>query len=340
MSGESDFSSLVESCSKENNGISACTPTTTDIWVNGTSHYFIWKYNNPFYVNAEYLNLYLYYIINYAYVNVKNYNNLTTLTGGIHITVDDSWFLSPSLTSQNLTMYGFLLPSTANVTLELSDPDSQYPRPFNFTVTQLASTHLNSNPNSASTPNSTTDDTTNNTNNSHNTTHNALPGWAIAVIVIAVIGLICGAVALFWITVVSRKNKKNNKLIPVIITPKPGKDTEKVLVDSISVNSQAPILACRSSESVAMRESSIASRPLTDATIEAFRSTPMYEEEEEMRRRRLGEALLQKQLEEDGTSVKHAGRFTHVKSLADIQKSAIVEQPLPPPPPALTTNKN
>jgi hypothetical protein len=82
------------------------------------------------------LNLYLYYIINYAYVNVKNYNNLTTLTGGISITVDDSWFLSPSLTSQNLTMYGFLLPSTANVTLELSNPDSQYPRPFNFTVTR------------------------------------------------------------------------------------------------------------------------------------------------------------------------------------------------------------
>lgn len=51
------------------------------------------------------------------------------------------------------------------------------------------------------------------------------------------------------------------------------------------------------------------------------------EEEEEMKRRRLGEALLQRQLEEDGTSVKHAGRFTRVKSLADIQKSAVFEQP-------------
>lgn len=51
------------------------------------------------------------------------------------------------------------------------------------------------------------------------------------------------------------------------------------------------------------------------------------DEEEELKRRRLGEALLQRQLEEDGTSVKHAGRFTRVKSLADIQKSAVFEQP-------------
>ncbi|EIE92247.1 hypothetical protein RO3G_17054 [Rhizopus delemar RA 99-880] len=136
MSEGSDFDSLVESCSKENNGISSCLPTPTDIWINGTNHYFIWKYNNPFYVTSSYLDLYLYYIINYAYVNVKTFNNLTTSTGGINVTVDDSWFLDSSTTRQNLTMYGFYLPSTANVTVELSDPNSQYPRPFNFTVTR------------------------------------------------------------------------------------------------------------------------------------------------------------------------------------------------------------
>ncbi|RCH79074.1 hypothetical protein CU098_000532, partial [Rhizopus stolonifer] len=156
-----------------------------------------------------------------------------------------------------------------------------------------------------------------NTTQSTTSSHNTLPGWAIAVIVIASIALICGAAALIWTTVISRRNKKNNKLIPIVVAPgeegrKPA--NEKILVDNVSMNSQAPILAYRSSDSMAMRESSIASRPTVfndSSAIEAFRS----------------EALLQKQLEEDGTSVKHAGRFTHVKSLADIQKSAVVEQP-------------
>ena len=53
------------------------------------------------------------------------------------------------------------------------------------------------------------------------------------------------------------------------------------------------------------------------------------EEDEELRRRRLGEALLQRQLEEDGTSVKHAGHFTRVKSMAEMQKSAVFERPQP-----------
>jgi hypothetical protein len=51
------------------------------------------------------------------------------------------------------------------------------------------------------------------------------------------------------------------------------------------------------------------------------------EEEEELKRRKLGETLLQRQLEEDGTSVKHAGRFTRVKSLNDIPKHATLEHP-------------
>ncbi|KAI9472151.1 MAG: hypothetical protein EXX96DRAFT_583057 [Benjaminiella poitrasii] len=78
---------------------------------------------------------------------------------------------------------------------------------------------------------------------------------------------------------------------------------------------------------------SIHNRPSTSSTLtppqENGRSLMHWNDElvdEEVQRRKLGEALLQRQLEEDGTSVKHAGRFTRVKSLADIQKSAIIEQ--------------
>ncbi|KAG1369503.1 hypothetical protein G6F61_012276 [Rhizopus arrhizus] len=281
----------------------------------------------------SHLDLYLYYIINYAYVNVKTFNNLTTSTGGIHVTVDNSWFLDSSTTDQNLTMYGFYLPSTANVTVELSDPNSQYPRPFNFTVTQSASGNSNKTTttnNSTSTTHSTDHDPSNHLD-SQALNQDRLPGWAIAVIVIAVIALICGAAALAWITVISRRNKKNNKLIPIIAgsnddnqstptaqQPPTSPNHEKALLETTSMNSsQAPILAYRSTESIKGSN-----------RLDSFsKSMSLDEEEEEMRRRRLGEALLQRQLEEDGTSVKHAGRFTHVKSLADIQKSAIVEHP-------------
>ncbi|KAI7897791.1 uncharacterized protein BX663DRAFT_527206 [Cokeromyces recurvatus] len=74
---------------------------------------------------------------------------------------------------------------------------------------------------------------------------------------------------------------------------------------------------------------SIHNRPSTSSTLAPPQDKLFIEDEfidEELRRRRLGEALLQRQLEEDGASVKHAGRFTRVKSLADIQKSAVFEQ--------------
>ncbi|KAG1176445.1 hypothetical protein G6F70_005071 [Rhizopus microsporus] len=337
-----DFTSLVEACSKEPNEISACLPGPSDVW--------------------DSLNLYLYNIINYAYVNVKNYSNLNTLAGGIQVTVDDSWFLKPSSTNQNITMYGFYLPSTANVTVELSDPNSQFPRPFNFTVTQIASPNLSNNnkPKNSTSPSTGSNSNSNgsNLNGSATSSSNPLPGWAIAVIVIAVIALICGAAALIWTTIISRKSKKNNKLLPIITATDASNNNnnnnrgneaglnaakinnEKLLLDTTSMNSQAPIMGYRSTDSVPMAESSIASRPTTynNETYDPFRANmPVDEEEEELKRRRLGEALLQRQLEEDGTSVKHAGRFTRVKSLADIQKSAIAEHPPPLPPSSSST---
>jgi hypothetical protein len=78
-------------------------------------------------------------MVKFEYVNVKNYLNIDRLTGGLEVTVDDTWFLNklePGDSDQNLTILGFYLPSTANSTVELSSPISQFPRPFNFTVTR------------------------------------------------------------------------------------------------------------------------------------------------------------------------------------------------------------
>lgn len=210
------------------------------------------------------------------------------------------------------------------------------------------------NTNSTTNPNSN-DNNNNNSNDSNNKSSlssSPLPGWAIAVIVIAVIAFICGVAALIWAIVMSRRNKRNNKLIPIA----GGGGGSKGY--NASINSQTKVTAFRSTDSVPMTTASAgenassigtlayaaydSSNKLssTDAVLlaDTFRNTlgrstndwnssVEEQEQEELKRRRLGEVLLQRQLEEDGTSVKHAGRFTRVKSLADIQKSAVFEHP-------------
>lgn len=58
------------------------------------------------------------------------------MTGGLTVTVDDSWFLSATPIEKNITLFGYYLPSTLDPAQELTNINSMYPRPFNFTVTR------------------------------------------------------------------------------------------------------------------------------------------------------------------------------------------------------------
>ncbi|CEP15952.1 hypothetical protein [Parasitella parasitica] len=375
---ESALSEQAKSCSDQGNQYPFCYPLSTDVWTNGSTHSFVWNFNYPFYVGYDSISLYLYYYLKFEYINVKNFTNLSTKSGGIEVTVDDSWFLNPldpGEQPKNWTMLGFYLPSTLNSAQELASPTSMFPRPFNFTITQFAPPG-DSTTNIANTRNSTNNKSNDKNNgNGDSLSSSALPGWAIAIIVIAVIALICGATALVWAMLISRRNKRSNKLIPTAAAggsresegrnDENGNTNEKQLYkDTASLNSQAKMTAFRSTDSVPMSTAENASsvgtlasrqtytQPFTpydnklssnDAVLlaDTFRNTlgrsaaewnpaasgSCDEEQEELKRRRLGEALLQRQLEEDGTSVKHAGRFTRVRSLADIQKSAVFEHP-------------
>ncbi|KAF1800240.1 hypothetical protein FB192DRAFT_1285645, partial [Mucor lusitanicus] len=333
------LSDQAQSCSDQGNQYPFCSPVSTDVWTNGSTHDFVWNFNYPFYVGYESISLYLYYYIKFEYQNVKNFTNLDRSTGGIEVTVDDSWFLAPlnpGDSPKNWTMLGFYLPSTLNSAQELASPTSMFPRPFNFTITRYSTTNITNTTNSTNTNNSNDKNNGNSSNSSSSSS--ALPGWAIAVIVIAVIALVCGAAALIWAILISRRNKRSNKLIPIVGAGGKGGgrkgDSSKgsgekggLYKDSASINSQAKINAFRSTDSVPMSAAENASTDWNPPTA-AGGSVPYDDpEEEELKRRRLGEALLQRQLEEDGTSVKHAGRFTRVKSLADIQKSAVFEHP-------------
>ncbi|KAI8342786.1 hypothetical protein BC941DRAFT_148274 [Chlamydoabsidia padenii] len=112
-----------------------CSPLTTDTWVNGTTHQFIWNYNYPFYVSSESLDLTMYYIKNYQYTLIKNWTDLTTSNGALTVTVDDTWFPTPSYNGNktwNLSL--FYLPAGMNASIELQNTNSLYPRPYSFSV--------------------------------------------------------------------------------------------------------------------------------------------------------------------------------------------------------------
>lgn len=173
--------------------------------------------------------------------------------------------------------------------------------------------------------------------NNSNNTNSRLPGWAIAVICIAAFAILFGAIALVYAMMITRRNKKRKtpinptRSIKKIITKKEGYQDPN--------GSHAHINGFRSSDSVQMMQSAATSvNTLPKAPSPIFFehqqkmqlpddwSNPFADEEE--RRRKLGESLLQRQLEEDGTSVKHAGRFTRVRSVAELPKSAsMVEHP-------------
>ncbi|CAO3645937.1 unnamed protein product [Mucor hiemalis] len=303
-------------------------------------------------------------------------------------------------------MAGFYLPNGFSPYSEISSPISMFPRPFNFTVTQFATPANGTNNSNNSTNNNPNGNDNNNNGNNHNASNGhystSLPGWAIAVIVLAVIAFICGVAALIWTMLLSRRNRRSNKLIPMIggngragsnhssnhpdggiVGGSSSHDKKKYPHDNASINSQTKVNAYRSTDSVPMTTTSAAENASSIGTLtsrhayasplsptgyemssnnklssndavflsDTFRNTLgrtavndwnttatppppgmgeeiiPEEEDEEMKRRRLGEALLQRQLEEDGTSVKHAGRFTRVRSLADIPKSAVFEHP-------------
>jgi hypothetical protein len=136
---------------------------------------------------------------------------------------------------------------------------------------------------------------------------------------------------------ITRRNKKRKTPI------NPTRSIKKIITKKESYQdpngSHAHINGYRSSDSVQMMQSAATSiNTLPKAPSPIFFehqqkmqlpddwSNPFADEEE--RRRKLGESLLQRQLEEDGTSVKHAGRFTRVRSVAELPKSAsMVEHP-------------
>ncbi|KAI8983997.1 hypothetical protein BDF20DRAFT_911172 [Mycotypha africana] len=347
----SDLSEQAELCSDRGNEYPFCLPTSSDVWQDGSTQSFVWNKKYPFYVDYERLDLYLYHYIKFEYINVKNFTNLERRSGGIEVTVDDSWFLSPlqnGESSKNWTMMGFYLPSKANPAVELASPTSMYPRPFNFTVTQLSNSSKD-NTNPLSTNSNSNNDGSRSQNGPSSTPSTSLPAWAIAAIVIGIIGLLCAAAALIWLQIDNNDNAsmtsktyitgglggtgnaimtsmENISSVGSLASSRPFSPPNTPFVPNTPPLRPPPIPLSPSSSTNDWHSYQYQPQSVAIGSNSGSNSfiIPSTEEDEELRRRRLGEALLQRQLAEDGTSVKHAGRLTRVRSLADIKKKATI----------------
>ncbi|CAO3593316.1 unnamed protein product [Absidia cylindrospora] len=317
-----------------------CFPLTTDTWVNGSSHQFVWNFNFPFYVSSNTLNLNMYYIKNYQYTPIKTWANLATSDGALPVTVDDTWF--PSVTYNNNKtwhLYLYYLPTGMNASAELQNTNSLYPRPYNFSVIQLPSPQP---PGSNTTNPNDTNPTNSNTPSSYSSDqHSGLPGWGIALIVIAAVAVIAALGISAWAFFVYLPRKRQQKRhMPGDIKMRggggpggsyPTTPNEKETAESIYSDSPIVVAAAglRSSVSVGgatTAPSSISHRPDSPSYPSIHHLTSLHsndtmtmaeslrqmihrpdwtttdEDMDEEKRRRLGEELLQRQLAEDGAT--------------------------------------
>ncbi|CDH49168.1 hypothetical protein RO3G_17054 [Lichtheimia corymbifera JMRC:FSU:9682] len=324
-------------CYDRGNGSPYCSPIPTDTWKNGTQHQFVWNYKQ------EYLSLYLYYKENYAYQPVKNWTSIRRADGALAVQVDNSWF--PPNTTRT-SVYGYYLPAGMNPLKELSNPESQYPHPFNFTIERPQLPSLDDSPGSGGGGN-----------------HSPLPGWAIALITVFSIGAAAALAAFLLLCCIRRRRRDQQQLHhhdiydpyqhdehqqqqqPVMRGVSTTTDTGSSIYSTTpmmhatfsaprlssgnyssrrSSNAMAPpntaaILNNRSAVSHstssfitdAPAPSTASSSRLADSTfmwmVDSSSSQEHTTTTEEQRRRQLGEALLAQQLsEEEGASVKHA----------------------------------
>ncbi|ORX55013.1 hypothetical protein DM01DRAFT_1335305 [Hesseltinella vesiculosa] len=197
-------------CGSTNNTIALCSPSASSSWYNSTYQAIVWNYNNPVFNRYETLSFYiLQQIGNGSYQTIKSVNVQTA--SGIQVElIDDSWFPSvlpnnsPNVTRQ---VSAYIVGSTVDPANELANPLSIYPAPVPFIMIQNA--HNTSSDNNTNSNNSTTTVSNSPTPPNNNL---AIPGWAIAVIVVAGVAIIGTALGAYWFIRRYRRHRQQRKL--------------------------------------------------------------------------------------------------------------------------------
>ncbi|KAL0086106.1 hypothetical protein F4703DRAFT_1853940 [Phycomyces blakesleeanus] len=209
------------SCALRENTWGICSPSSTDIWYNGTFYEITWKYNNAMYSNFMYLDLYLLYYNNTQYTTIKTWPDLTNTQGALVQQVDKTWFptqLPDNSPNRSWTMTMYMLGAGVDLETELSKIDTSetlYPLPTAFTLVQNAYNTTNvstatfpSTSDSPAAPSTTT--IANAPDQSVSDSDSSLEPWAIGVISTACVLVVAVILGIIWAARKMRKNKKRD----------------------------------------------------------------------------------------------------------------------------------
>ncbi|KAI9323650.1 hypothetical protein BX666DRAFT_1888990 [Dichotomocladium elegans] len=341
----------VSECASLPNYYYVCSPMPNETWYQDNDYQFIWKNMGPYYIasgpgsdlSTSYIDIHLYYRKNYAYHYIRNWTDIPLISGELDVTVTSDWFPTASGTNTTWSMYGYILPNGTNATAELLNTVSMYPRPFNFTAFQLGD--------GVTTNNGGTGGTGQDATSPSGGGGDHLPGWAIAVIVIAVLALVAVTGLIIWGIWFFRRRKPSAQQKQqeqerqrlqqqpptgamrqlkgdISRSNSPGSGSQGTfrapVYDGASIHSSTPIAtggaAPGSARDSATTEASYGSRPRTSPPADSFRNLLQHypdwksttvitadpaSDDTEIQRRRLGEAILQRELQEEGAAVKH-----------------------------------
>ncbi|KAI7883333.1 hypothetical protein K492DRAFT_51871 [Lichtheimia hyalospora FSU 10163] len=161
-------------------------------------------HSNPAYITSEdnTINLYLLYESDGTYTSVKEWKGLPRSPGSFVQQVDDSWFpsqLPDNSANKTWQPYAYVLTDGYEYQQEIEN-DYNFPKPVQFTLIQSAHNTSTDGTNSPS-----GDDSATSSNSS-----SGLPGWLIAVIVIACVVFVAALAGLLWfIRRLKRTNAEN-----------------------------------------------------------------------------------------------------------------------------------
>ncbi|CAO3615144.1 unnamed protein product [Mucor hiemalis] len=195
-------------CGTQNNSVAICSPTSDSIWYNNTYEQVTWKYNNPTFDQFNELDLYLLYqngTSSTSYQTIKTWPALDKSKGTLVPLIDNSWYPSPIAdNSQNVswTMYFYIVGANYDIQTDLDlipSAHNFFPAPQPFTLIQNAiNTTATTSPSGTSSNNPAASSAVASPSIPITNSSKKLPGWAIAVIVIASLLFLLAIAAMIW----------------------------------------------------------------------------------------------------------------------------------------------
>ncbi|OZJ06813.1 hypothetical protein BZG36_00003 [Bifiguratus adelaidae] len=210
---------------------SICSPTSGQLWYNGTTQYVAWNTLQPAYVTNPQIDIYFYHIANLQYYPALSFHSIATTQGSLTVQIDDTWFVNLTTTGTDTTnttfsMWVYIVPAgSINVTSMLQDPNLLSPKGVGFGLVgpaqepgasavssssgALVPSAIEFGPASSTSSASSSSSASNPSNNTEG--HSDPQAWLIGVIVAVCVAAVFAAIATFFFVRAFRRRHVGGK---------------------------------------------------------------------------------------------------------------------------------